>query len=294
MKTKLDYYYIFYETALCSSFSVAAQKLYVSQSAISQCIHQLERDLKVKLFIRSRKGVTLTKEGVLLFEKIQPAIAFIDQGEALIDKMRHLESGILTIAAGDSVTTHFLLPYLEKFHAKYPEIRIEMANSYSSRLLNLVKEGSADIAFVNMPITDDELSITPCFTIHDIFVCGQEFDTSKEYSWKEISNQPLILLEKNSTSRRHLENLFKEKNLKLNPQIELAVHDLLLRFASIHLGISCVVKEFSKESINKGDVKIIKLNPPLPNRSVGYAYRKNTPLSLAAKKFLEFLEKGLE
>ena len=62
MKTRMDYYRIFNETARFSSFSTAAQHLYVSQSAISQSIHQLEEDLNVQLFTRSRKGVSLTKE----------------------------------------------------------------------------------------------------------------------------------------------------------------------------------------------------------------------------------------
>ncbi len=289
MKTKLDYYYIFYETALTLSFSKTAQKLYVSQSAISQCIHQLEQDLQLKLFVRSRKGVTLTKEGELLLEKIQPAIQAVLQGEALLERVLHLESGILTIAAGDSVATHFLLPYLEKFHALYPDIRIEMANSYSSQLLDLVKQGKADLAFVNLPANDEELCITPCFSISDIFVCGQEYQAKASYSWEEICELPLILLEKNSSSRRYIEGLFNEKNLSLNPQIELAVHDLLIRFASIHLGIACVVEEFSKESLKNNSIKPLNVNPPIPKRSIGYAYRKNTPLSVAARAFLDLL-----
>ena len=69
MKTKLDYYRVFYETARFGSFSMAAQQLYISQSAISQCIRQLETDLNVKLFSRTRRGVSLTKEGSLLFQK---------------------------------------------------------------------------------------------------------------------------------------------------------------------------------------------------------------------------------
>ncbi len=289
MKTKLDYYYIFYETALTLSFSKTAQKLYVSQSAISQCIHQLEQDLQLKLFVRSRKGVTLTKEGELLLEKIQPAIQAVLQGEALLERVLHLESGILTIAAGDSVATHFLLPYLEKFHALYPDIRIEMANSYSSQLLDLVKQGKADLAFVNLPANDEELCITPCFSISDIFVCGQEYQAKASYSWEKICELPLILLEKNSSSRRYIEGLFNEKNLSLNPQIELAVHDLLIRFASIHLGIACVVEEFSKESLKNNSIKPLNVNPPIPKRSIGYAYRKNTPLSVAARAFLDLL-----
>ena len=71
MKTKLDYYRIFYETAHYRSFSTAAGRLYISQSAISQCIHQLEDDLNVQLFVRTRKGVSLTNEGKILFLKVE-------------------------------------------------------------------------------------------------------------------------------------------------------------------------------------------------------------------------------
>ena len=66
MKTKLDYYRVFYETARFNSFSTAAQHLYISQSAISQCIQQLESDLKVQLFIRTKRGISLTNEGKIL------------------------------------------------------------------------------------------------------------------------------------------------------------------------------------------------------------------------------------
>lgn len=291
MKTKVEYYRIFYETARFSSFSTAAEHLYISQSAISQCIKQLELDLNTQLFFRSRRGVTLTKEGALLFQKIAPAMQSIEQGEALLERLQHLESGILTIAAGDTITTEFLLPYLEKFHAQYPDIRIEMANSYSSKLLELVKGGKADLAFVNLPADDPELCITPCLTVHDIFVCGADEQTESSYSWESLANLPLIMLEKNSSSRRYVEQEFAKKNLLTKPQVELAVHDLLLRFASIHLGVSCVIREFSEKSLRDGSVKELPLTPPLPPRHIGYAFMKNSPLSLAAKAFLNLVPK---
>ena len=293
MKTKLDYYRVFYETARFGSFSMAAQQLYISQSAISQCIHQLEEDLNTQLFARSRRGVTLTKEGMMLFPKVESALQAIDQGETLLAQLHHLNSGSLVIAAGDTITAHFLLPYLEHFNKKYPKIRIEMANSYSSNLLQYVKEGKAELAFVNMPVCDDELTIEPCMEIHDIFVCGAEYDLKQEYSWDEIADLPLILLEQNSTSRQYIENQFKEKNINLSPKIEIAVHDLLIRFASIHLGISCVVEEFSKESISRGIIKPMNIEPPIPARSIGCAYLKHNPLSVAAQAFLELIRKGL-
>lgn len=289
MKTKLDYYRMFYETARFNSFSTAAQHLYISQSAISQCMHQLENDLGVQLFIRTRKGVSLTNEGKLLFLKVENAIQSIEQGESQIERICQLEAGELKIAAGDTITTHFLLKYLEEFHALYPDIKIEMANSYSSQMLTLVKEGKADLAFVNMPISDEELIIEPCLEINDVFVCGPNFEQKATYLWEDLVDLPLILIEKNASSRHFLEENFKQKNLSLNPQIEVAVHDLLIRFASIHLGISCVIEEFSKEELEQGIIKRINLTPPLPKRSIGYAYLKNAPLSHATKAFIDLM-----
>lgn len=289
MKTKLDYYRMFYETARFHSFSTAARHLYISQSAVSQCMSQLESDLGVQLFIRTRQGISLTNEGKLLFLKVENAMNSIEQGERQLERLRHLESGEITIAAGDTITTHFLLKYLEEYHALYPDIRIKMANSYSSEMISFVKEGKADLAFVNMPISDDELVIEPCLEINDVFVCGPNYEKKESYSWEDLTDLPLILLEKNASSRLFLDANFNEKNISLNPQIEVAVHDLLIRFASIHLGISCVIEEFSKEELEQGIIKKINLSPALPKRSIGYAYLKNAPLSYAAKAFIDLI-----
>lgn len=289
MKTKLDYYRVFYETARYESFSLAARHLYISQSAISQCISQLEKDLDTVLFVRSRRGITLTNEGMLLFQKVESAMQNIIQGETLLAQLQHLNSGSLVIAAGDTITSHYLLPYLEQFHSKYPDIRIEMVSSYSSNMLEQVKEGRAELAFVNLPTEDDELIIRPCKEVHDVFVCGAEFEAKDKYSWNEIAEYPLLLLETHSNSRRYLDEKFAEKHVALNPQIEVAVHDLLIRFASIHLGVACVVKEFSEDALSSGIVRELKLTPPLPPRYIGCAYLRHGHLSEAAKAFLELI-----
>ncbi len=290
MKAKLDYYKIFYETACHSSFSAAASRLYISQSAISQCIRQLESELDTQLFIRSRRGVTLTKEGQLLFSKVESAMQAIEQGETLLARLHHLDSGSLVIAAGDTITTNFLLPYLEKFHDTFPGIRIKMENSYSEHMIECVKEGKAELAFVNLPIkADKELEILPCLEIHDIFVCGSDYNMKKSYSRAEMAEQPLILLETNSSSRRFVDEIFQKSGITLKPHIEMAAHELLIRFASIHLGVSCVIEEFSKKELEGGLIRKMPLNEPLPTRSIGCAYLKHNPLSLAAKEFLKII-----
>ena len=100
----------------------------------------------------------------------------------------------------------------------------------------------------------------------------------------------MILLEKKSSSRHFLDKNFAESHVELSPQIEIAAYDLLIRFASIHLGVACVVEEFSKESISSGKICKIELNPPIPPRNIGYAYLKDTPLSATAKEFLKLIQ----
>ncbi len=292
MKTKLDYYRIFYETARFRSFSQAARQLYISQSAISQCISQLEKDLGTKLFVRSRRGITLTGEGALLFDKVEGAMQNISQGETLLAQLKHLNSGSLIIAAGDTITSHYLLPYLEQFHTMHPNIRIEMVSSYSSNMLNQVKQGRAELAFVNLPTEDDELIIRNCLEIHDVFACGSDYSIKDEYSWQEITEHPLLLLETHSNSRRFLDERFAAEGIVLKPQIEVAVHDLLIRFASISLGVACVVKEFSSDAFKQGSIREINLTPPLPPRYIGCAYLRHSRLSAAAEAFLKLIDGG--
>ncbi len=291
MKAHLDHYRIFCAAANEHSFSKAAQSLYISQSAVSQCIFQLEHDLHIQLFIRTRHGVSLTKAGKILYQNVSTGLSLIEQGEKQLDQLQHFEEGSLFIAAGDTITSRYLLPYLERFHVLYPKIRIEMANSYSSDMIRRIKKGKADLAFINLPFEDDELLIQECLTIHDVFVAGSQFPVKNTYSLKEITELPLILLEKNSTSRIFLDQQFSKEQLTLKPQIEIAAHELLIQFAAIHLGVSCVVKEFSQPELKAGSIQELPLQQALPERSIGYAYLRDTPLSPSAIAFLQLLKK---
>lgn len=290
MKTKLDNYRIFNEVANSLSFSKASEKLYISQSAVSQCIKQLENDLDTKLFKRYAKGVILTKEGEILFDYIKKALSSIDVAEKKLSDMKNLEEGTLVIGAGDTISSSYLLPYLEEFHTLYPNIRLQVYNRTSLEMLELVKSGRVDVAFINLPIKDRDLDIFPCFSIHDIFVSAPHPDIKKSYTYKEISELPLILLEKNSNSRYYVDQQFKKHHINLQPQIEIGAHELLLQFAKIKLGVSCVIKEFSQSYLDNNDLVELKLDHPLPERSIGYTFNRNIPISSAALSFINLIK----
>lgn len=297
MDIKLDQYKAFSSVAKCSSFSIAASELYMTQSAISQQIKSLEESLGVTLFIRGRNGATLTPQGKLLLEYVEKALDLFTSAENHLAKLSELESGSLRIAAGDTISKHYLLPALEKFNTLYPKVKLQIINRVTSEAIDLLRMGKADIAVINLPYTDDsqkhgKIRIKKAYTLHDIFVAGNKFSEYKNevLTPKELSKLPLVMLEEKSNSRLYVDNFYSTLNTKLQPEIELGSHDLLLEFASSNLGVSCVIKEFAKEFLDDGKVFEIKTSSPIPPRNIGICTLEDVTTSASTDKFLELLE----
>ncbi len=285
MNIKLGQYKIFNEAASTLSFSLAAKNLFMTQSAVSQAINSLEKELDTTLFIRQAKSVTLTKEGLILHQHINNALELITSAENQIQNFKELKGGELVIGASDTISQYFLTPYLVLFHKQYPSVKIKVLNRTSLEMIELMKSGQIDLGFLNMPIVDDTLTIKECLKIHDIFVSANKDD--KVYSNKEIAKMPLILIEKNTSSRQFIDKHFARSGILLQTKIELGAHELLLKLAQVDLGISCVIKEFSMEYLSQGLIHEIKLEEPIPERSIAYAYLKRRTLSASATKFIE-------
>lgn len=291
MNIKLEQYKIFNEAATTLSFSTAARNLFISQSAVSQTIGSIEKELQTQLFVRNSKGVSLTREGKLLHQQIDQALFLITEAENQLSNYHDLKDGQLVIGAGDSFSESFLTDYIVKFKILYPGVTIKVINRTSLETRELLKSDQIDIGFLNLPIKDDSLIIKECFQVHDIFVSKNKDD--HHYTFEEIIKKPLILLEKSSNTRNYLDNFFAKKGLLLKPTIELGAHNLLLDFARADLGISCVIKEFSKNSLATNELYEIKLKESLPVRSIGYAYPKRRTKSAATNKFIELIEKQI-
>ena len=116
MSVKLELYRVFKEVAEAGNITAAAQTLFISQSAVSQSIKQLEAELQTRLFARNSRGVTLTADGRMLYEYVRSAMGLLETGEEKLSQSRDLQMGHLTIGASDTVTSQFLLPYLDRFH----------------------------------------------------------------------------------------------------------------------------------------------------------------------------------
>lgn len=282
----LDYYRTFGVVYESRSFSEAARRLYVTQSAISQSVKQLEILLDVQLFVRGKKSVTPTAEANALYSAIIPALETIGEAEEKISRLRLLQEGSLCICAADTVAKYYLLPYLKRWNELYPNVRLTVVNRTSTEAFSLLSAGKIDVAFVNSPVAEEKFSHKTCLRLHDVFIGGAAYKRydGRTLTRKQLAELPLIMLENLSNSRRAVDAEFNSDGVILKPEIELGTHELLIEFARIGLGISCVTREFSDI---RGELFEIKLDKPLPERTLELCWLENEQVSGAKKKFIE-------
>ena len=294
----LEQYRIFYIVVTCQSMSKAADELFISQPAVSMAISKLETAYKGKLLIRNKSGVRPTPEGQMLFEYLEQAFSLISKAETTYSRMADLNSGQIRIGASDTLSAGYLLPYLERFHSKYPEINIEVTNRVTSETISLIRNDVVEIGFVNLPCAGiEDMEVSESMKIHDCLVAGGRFaELKRGIELNSLSNHPLLMLEKNSSTRQYIDNFAKNSGVELAPKIELGSSDLLLEFARINLGIAFVIREFSlnkfseiTDELGRPPLFEIPLIPPIPPRAIGFVRKKSAPLSFAAEKFISLL-----
>ncbi len=296
MDINLEWYRVFYWIAKTGSLSKAAQRMHITQPAVSHTIKQLEGSLGGQLFFRTPKGVTLTTEGEVLFHYLEQAFNFVEIGEKAIADMNGLQSGEIAIGASDTLCKHYLLPYLERFHAEHPGIRIRVTNRTTPETLALLKEGKIDFGIVSLPASDKQVEFRESTPLQDCLVGGakyRELAATHPLSLDVLRDYPLLLLEAGST-RRFLDDYAATHGITLQPEFELGSVDLLVQFARSGFGLAFVLRNYVEEELRAGALVEIPLTPPVPARHIGIATLRGVPLSAATKAFMALIPGGTD
>ena len=287
MYISFEYYKIFYYAAKYGNITRAAEALMNNQSNITRTIKNLESELNCTLFIRSRKGVTLTPEGERLYAHISAAVEQIQAGEEEISLECSLNKGLVTIGTSEIAFRCFLLPVLNEYRQKYPGVRLRVFNHSTPQALSALNDGLADISVVTTPTGEtNSLVSSEIMDIRETAVCGTAFSELSErtLSLSEISKMPLISLGRQTKTYELYSEWFEKNGCVFSPDIEAATADQILPMVKNNLGIGFVPEEFLAEYPNENGVLRLSLTEEIPHRKVCFAKRKNHSLSIAAKE----------
>ena len=289
MNVDLELYRIFYVVAKHKHMTRASEELHISQPAISQSIKKLEEQLGGILFLRSNKGMELTEEGKMFYEYVKGALELINNAENEFTSFKDLSKGEIKIGCSTTLTKLVLINALKDFHLDYPNININITNDLTSNLINDLKLGKLDFVIFNESnIKETNLNLEKITELKQGFIYNPNFFDDNVNTFADLNKVPLILQKEESNSRKLLDYLALQNNVKLIPKMEVVSQELITEFTNIGLGIGFAIIDLSKRNFR--NLKELNINKKIPNINIYLATNKSVSLTFASKTFIRYLK----
>ena len=266
----------------------AANLLHLTQPTLSRQLMQLEEELGVQLFRRSKHHIILTEEGMLLRRRAEEIVALADKTK---DDLQHREEqleGTIAVGSGELQSSSFLTKLLTAFQEKNPLVRFAIYSGNSDNIKERIERGLLDVGLLQEPVDISKYSFvrTPGREQWGVLVHEDSELASKEsVSPAELASVPLILPERESV-QNELFNWFGSYAESL--QIT-ATGNLLYNLASLARASGGSVLTLNLDCNYEG-LRFIPLSPPLESNTV-LVWKKTQTFSTAAAAFIEFSEK---
>ncbi len=287
----IELYRIFYVVAKSGSFTKASDQLFLSQPALSQSIKQLEKQLGIKLFTRTHKGVELSENGgKLIYANVEQALKLLEEAEEKVTEMTSTPTGLIRVGATDSIFSHVLANWIVKYKEQFPQVKIELVTGTSPETIAQLKASRVDVAFLNLPINDVDINLLRTVShLSDVFVAGKKFERlkGKEINIADLEKFPLLMIESNTVARHSLNQFTETLGVTLTPDIEVDSWDFMMKLVSLGMGIGCIPREYCKREIQSGELFEVNVTPSLPMRGIGIAVSKDVIMHYALKEFVE-------
>ncbi len=292
MSINLEYYKVFYYVAKNKKISLAADKLFVSQPAITQTIQKLEEQLGTTLLARTKSGIELTETGKMLYNFTAQSIEILDNIEYKFNKYENLEEGIIRIRTGSNLAKLLLYDAIENFSKDYPNIQIEIATGSPNVAVELLHTGEIDMVLTYLPYEKkyNNLMITECTKKEYIFAMSKDYCESNNVNvnkLEDLNNYSLILPKRTSAIR----GMFDEKfgNKITNFHYEIAQEQMKKEFIMRDMGIGFIIKDEVKKELKEGKVIAIDLKEARVDGAIGAITFNKDFATFATKKLLEYM-----
>lgn len=172
------------------------------------------------------------------------------------------------------------MPYLKKFTQLYPNTDVSITCTSSLHAYSMIENYSIDLALAAKPKNLGAATFYSLDVIEYIFVCTPAYRNKLQCQNDDIFKYGnIMLLNKDNGSRIHINHYYAKNNIIPQHILEINDMDMLIEFAKMNIGISCVVKQFVKNELNTGSLIEIKLSNPVPPREIGFIFNPIQPFN---------------
>ncbi|MEG6586654.1 LysR family transcriptional regulator [Dendrosporobacter sp. 1207_IL3150] len=285
---------IFKTVAEKGSFSLAAQELHMTQSSVSQQIHNLENYYGVKLFDRMHRKILLTQAGAALYPYAMQLERLCYDARKTVQGLMNDISGRLHIGASLTIGEYLMPEILVEFNKRFPQVDIAMDIYNTEVVIAKVLAGSINLGFVEGPYFRHEAIVDqPCGGDQLVIVVPKDFQLSQDdIPLSRLLSEKWVMREANSGTRRIFEQFIVEKGYEptqLNVVMELGSTQAIKEAVKAGVGIAAISCLTVRSEVKWNDVKLIQLNEGIIERNYTMLYLRDKFKTCAVEKFGSFV-----
>lgn len=278
----------FLEVSRLKSFSRAAEKLGVTQPAISAQIRSLENEAGARLFDRDGGKVTFTAAGRVFEPFAEHCLQVHNHIMVAIGELHRSPRGEISISANEATSLYVLPAVFAQFKKQYTRVNLSIVRADRARSLEAVLNREVDFGIVSLPVKDSRLTVDVIHKDDLVLVVPKSHPlaTRDQIKFAEILQFPL-LLPKHGRQRGQIEDIFRSNDVQPRVAMEVDSSELLKRLIGAGLGMGFLPRSNVRDDERNGLLKTLKIEGVRLSRELALIYRKDKTLTRAALAFLE-------
>ncbi|HZH89096.1 MAG TPA: LysR family transcriptional regulator [Pyrinomonadaceae bacterium] len=289
---------IFCDLVETKSLSRAAERNFVTQSAVSQQVRGLEEKFKRRLLERMRGGreVGLTEDGEVFYQESRQIVNAYAQLEERMRTLTGTVSGTVHVATVYSIGLHELPAVIRRFMGEHPEAKIDLEYSRTTRIVRDVLAGTVELGVVAYPEKKRGLSVVPLGGDRLVLICppGHPLAKHKKVRARDLDEQDFVLFERDIPTRRAIDKILRAQGVTVRRVAEFDNIETIKRAVEVGIGLAIVPAPSVTDEARVGSLAVVALAEPEWTRSAGVIYRSDRTLGTAAKKFIQLLREKSE
>jgi DNA-binding transcriptional LysR family regulator len=273
------------------SFTRAAERLHVSQSAVSRQVQLLEDELGGRLLHRGKRALP-TPPGELLLRLAQRVQRDMQEVVGQISDTQELRRGTLTLAGGMTVCMQILPPLLKKYRRQFPGVELRVVSVSSETTLRLLRSHDVDLALLTLPVSGPDLEVVPVLREDMVAVMapGHPLARQRTVEPQTLARFPLILYERGSNSRRLQDGVFAEVGTGLKVAMETENVEIIKAMVAAGLGITLIPYAAIARDVRARRFAFARLRGRSPHRETGWVYLRGDSQPRAVTEMLKTFE----
>lgn len=294
----LDTLKVFCDLVDLESFSLAAERNFITQSAVSQQIRALEKKFNKRLLerVRGRREVKLTGAGEVFYSESKKVLAAYGEMQENMRGAVGRIGGTVRVATIYSVGLYELPAKVREFMTKYPAAKIDLEYLRTTKVVRDVLDGKVELGVIAFPEPKRGLTVVPMPENRLVVIAppGHPLSKRQELKVTDLNGEDLVHFERDMPTRKMMERTFKQNGIEVRKVAEFDNIETIKRAVEAGFGLAVVPEPSVIEEQRNNALAVIRLAEDYWKRSVGVIHRSDKNLSLAAKKFIKLLEKPAE